>query len=263
MKVRCWRMAPSPQGYVEEEMDLRTDEIAFVMMHCWKVLMGPPEGPPIPPHFYFHGMKGRRRVREVVINKIKPALDAARKAGLTVVHVQSEDVAKKNPEMKQPLLLEKQPPNPFVEDYLPRDVVPGHRKEYYEKVFGKGYEEWAAGLKDEYNDIPEILKPPPSCARSEYLVVGGDQFNRILRALGVGTLVYTGFATNVCLLHSTGGVREMGLECGYRIIVLRDATAGCEFEDTEEDLTATKMAIREIETRIGYTALTDDFIKAC
>jgi hypothetical protein len=50
-------------------------------------------------------------------------------------------------------------------------------------------------------------------------------------------------------------------ERGYNIILIRDATTGIEFHDTVNALTATSMAIREIETKQPWTTTTDEFLK--
>lgn len=50
---------------------------------------------------------------------------------------------------------------------------------------------------------------------------------------------------------------------GYNIILLRDATTGIEAHDTVDDLLMTRMTIREIETKWGWSATSGDFVAAC
>ena len=78
----------------------------------------------------------------------------------------------------------------------------------------------------------------------------------------VSTLVYVGFATNMCLLHRPYGIRQSHV-LGYEILLLRDATTGFEFGNTARGMWATKTAISHIEYQFGQTALTEDFINAC
>ena len=49
---------------------------------------------------------------------------------------------------------------------------------------------------------------------------------------------------------------------GYNNILVRDATTGVEFHDSVQNLMATQMSIREIETKYGWSATTDDLIQA-
>ena len=46
-------------------------------------------------------------------------------------------------------------------------------------------------------------------------------------------------------------------------ILIRDATTGVEFHDTVNNLTATEIAIREIETKYAWSTLTNDVVSAC
>ena len=49
---------------------------------------------------------------------------------------------------------------------------------------------------------------------------------------------------------------------GYNIILLRDATTGIESHDTVDGLLMTKMTIREIETKWGWSTTSEQFAQA-
>ncbi len=49
---------------------------------------------------------------------------------------------------------------------------------------------------------------------------------------------------------------------GYTCIALRDCTTAYEFTDTYDGKWMTRAAIRLLETDLGYTASSDDFIAA-
>ncbi|MCE0764217.1 cysteine hydrolase [Pseudonocardia kujensis] len=49
----------------------------------------------------------------------------------------------------------------------------------------------------------------------------------VLRGLGVDTVVLTGMTTECCVLGTARGA----LECGFRSVVLADATASCDYPD--------------------------------
>ena len=75
-------------------------------------------------------------------------------------------------------------------------------------------------------------------------------------------LIYTGFATNLCILDSPAVMKEMQ-RYGYRCLLLRDCTLAVEFPDTLEDLTHTRVAIRAIEKWVGATVALADFLASC
>lgn len=69
------------------------------------------------------------------------------------------------------------------------------------------------------------------------------------------------FATNWCVIGRDYGMIAM-CNKGYNNILIRDATTGVEFHDTVNDLTATKISIREIETKYAWSTTTADFVAA-
>jgi ureidoacrylate peracid hydrolase len=49
----------------------------------------------------------------------------------------------------------------------------------------------------------------------------------------------------------------------YRVIVLRDCVKTQEYVETEKEGWANWFAIRFIEAHVGYTATSEDFLRAC
>ncbi|MEM2935782.1 MAG: hypothetical protein QW231_01230 [Candidatus Bathyarchaeia archaeon] len=175
------------------------EETAFVELHCWNI--GFPEGPPAPPE-YWVGMgspEDNLRAGDIIVNRIKPAMEAARQAGLPVIHVQPRSVAKKYPQSK----LEWEEEKPRMEEKAP-EPLESYRRKRAEKVHGPGYMEWNGW---ERLDIPNAVKPQPE----DYVVATGGQLDRILRNLGVVNLIYTGFATNLRYVEAWVGYTA-GLE---------------------------------------------------
>ena len=85
----------------------------------------------------------------------------------------------------------------------------------------------------------------------------------LCRRRDIDTLVYAGFMADLCLVNIPGAIREMAGKFGYRCIVLRDCTTAYEFADTVEGGWMTLAAVRLVETGMGYSATSDDFIAAC
>jgi nicotinamidase-related amidase len=238
----------SMPGVTYDEVDLDPRQTAFIELHCWNV--GFSDGPP-PPREYWVDMgsiENHEIGSEIVYNRIKPALDASRAAGLTVFHVQPPNIAEKHPQSRY--MLEPQtPPSPKPE------AIPGYRKARAEKVHGPGYMDWE-GWKA--LDVPKVVYPQPD----ENVIVTGAQFDRILREKGILNLIYTGFATNLCILDSAAAMKEMA-SYGYRCILIRDCTMAVEFQDTVKDLLNTKVATRYIEAWVGSTIALSEYLAAC
>ncbi len=86
--------------------------------------------------------------------------------------------------------------------------------------------------------------------------------HELLAKRGIMHLVYVGFATNWCVTGRDYGIIAMNRR-GYNVILVRDATTGVEFHDTVNDLIATGVTIREIETKYGWSTTTASFRAAC
>jgi nicotinamidase-related amidase len=86
-------------------------------------------------------------------------------------------------------------------------------------------------------------------------------FDAYLKERGIDTLIYMGFATDMCVLGAEGGARPM-LSRGYRCILMRDATVGVETPQTFPDRLATRYGTHLFEWQIGYGTCLDDYIAA-
>jgi len=107
-------------------------------------------------------------------------------------------------------------------------------------------------------DRADVVMPLPG----EPFVYQTTQFDRTLRLHGIENLIYSGSATDMCILRAPGGVEPMA-PYGYRIFLMRDATVGVELPDTFEERIATRWGIAYFEAHYGNTITSEDFIKAC
>jgi nicotinamidase-related amidase len=80
-----------------------------------------------------------------------------------------------------------------------------------------------------------------------------------LRNRGITNLVMVGFDSRICL----GTTAVDAIYRNYRVIVLRDCVRTMEFPDTRDGEWANLMAIRQIETNVGYTSTSAEFLAAC
>ena len=252
LKGRYYRTVPQgAAGYAEEALTLEADRTAFISLHCWDI--GCPGGPGVDAQ-YCVGMGHRATLEaayEIMRDFIRPALEAARAAGLAVYHVQCESIAANYPQWftceADPIAAGPGEPAP--------EALPGHRDDILFRSHGREYMTRSplVGM-----DIAEIVAAAPE----EPVVHQSAQFDRLLRRRGIVNLVYTGFATDMCILNAPGGVGPM-FSLGYRILLIREATLGVEQPDTLEGKVATRWGIRFIETHWGDTIGFDDFIAEC
>ena len=246
---RYYRTIPIDQtGYETEIVELDPKRTALIGMHCWNI--GCEGGPDIDPN-YCVGMGFYESFREadrIMRECIRPAMDAARKAGVLVCHVESPTIGAKRPEAQKDI-------DPPEKSQPIEEVVPGWRKEMEDRFHGRDF-----GKDSPYArmDRAEIVAP----LAGEPFVYQTRQFHRILRRHGIENLIYTGFATDMCILRSPGGIEQMA-PYSYRIFLARDATFGVECPDTFKERLATRWALRYFETHYGDTILIDDFIRAC
>lgn len=247
-----------PEGPQEKLLEKPVRQVGFVAVHCWN--LGEATGPyPIGPHAHCPGAAADwvPTAHEIIAERIKPAMEATRKAGITVFHVAQARYAPRYPSYAE-----------IAEDVGLRDptgpvkfegcVRPRTREEQWHDVLGPRFPGAVWETHADTFDIAEAVRPLPT----EPVVVNGWQLNGLCRTLDIDTLFYVGFMADVCLTNSPGAIREMASKFAYRCVVLRDCTTAYEFPDTHEEQRMTWAAVRMIESGLGYSASSEDFIVA-
>jgi nicotinamidase-related amidase len=250
LPVRFFVGAPAsdPPGLVTEDWTLAVARAVFIELHCWNI--GVPGGIPAPEEFwiYMGSQENHRRAAEIMATVIAPAMEAARRVNMPIVHVQPEVVARRYPNLRARRPLE--PVSSFVT--APR--VENHATRRADRVHGRGYHAWAGW---EQLDVAPPVAPRPR----DVMVSDTQEFHAWLAAHGKDVLFYTGFGADLSLLDAAGGMRAMS-RLGYRCVLLREGTMAVEYHDQEPHL-HTQAAIRHVEAFIGYTASAADFSRAC
>ena len=236
-------------AYETQGVSLDPARTALIGMHCWDI--GCEGGTPIDPAFcvgmgtHVASEEADRIMREC----IRPAMAAAREAGILVCHVESMHIGGKHPEAREDL----DPPRAAASP--PEQVVRGWRQHIVDRSHGKDYPTASPYARMDRAKAAAVLPGEPFVCQT-------GQFDRALRRRGIENLIYTGFATDMCILRSEGGVEAMA-PLGYRIFLMRDATLGIEFPDTFDQRVATQWAIRYFETHYGDTIELADFLRGC
>ena len=87
--------------------------------------------------------------------------------------------------------------------------------------------------------------------------------DNLLSTLGIDTIIYAGYATNICALNKPAGAETMWrVNPSRRFILARDATIGFEMPDTIEGEWLKRAAIWTFEYRYGVSMTVSDFMEA-
>jgi nicotinamidase-related amidase len=240
-------------GLAEEVVELDADATALVALHCWNI--GCPDGPAVDPRFRV-GMgfpETLKAAYEVMRDRIRPAADAARRAGMVVAHVENDSIGRKH------LGLMDTPPTVErgqIEGEIPPPAAAGHRRQIEARGHG---EEFLTQSPYAFMDRVWFLMPEPG----EPFAMDSLQLHRMLNRRGVQNLIYTGFAADMCLLRAPGGVVDMARRYSYRVFVIREATLGVEFPDWLDRRLATEYGLRQVEAEFGDTISWQEWMDQC
>ena len=235
------------ENFIRREIDmtLPLNQTALVLVDLWNI------------HFIESWLE---RAASVTEEKVVPAIQAARKAGMTVIHGPSPEVAAQFPQNNRNPVVTAVTPDPDAPDWPPD----AFRKREGQFAAYAGPRSQPPGIDVHWAELKEQLSIASAVKvlDDDIVISSGPQMHRVLADRGIMHLIYAGFATNWCILGRDYGIRAM-TRYGYNIIMLRDCTAGVEFPDTLEDLMVTEIALREIEQQFGFTASNDDFFGWC
>ena len=225
--------------FVEKTLPIPTEQAAIVLVDVWST------------HYIDSWLN---RATQITQQKIVPLIEAARKTGVTIIHAPSPRVVESHhpenmpKEQTPPQQPQQWPPAEFRGLYRPNEF--GRNKE---PRLDEALARYVTELK-----ISDLTKPLPN----EPIIATGKQLHQELENRKILHVFYAGFATNWCVINRDYGLIATSQK-GYNVILLRDATTGVEFHDSVDQLTATEIAIREIETKYAWSALSTDFNEAC
>ncbi len=248
------------EGWGEHvDIEVPAAETALVPMHVWNIGFSPelPFSPDGRAGGVMKMLEWASRSAPIIRREHPPILEAARGAGIRVIHVASaEHYARNYPGYFAAREIAGREP-----DGLPK--APGHGDirppdDHKEKLlFGEEYArdiDWYA----ERIDFPEPARP----LDDEYVVVTTHQFNEVLRHHGIWNLIYIGFAINWCLWFSPCGMTDMS-RLGYRCNCIEEAVTAVENRESVEGEFNKKQAMWRTSLMFGYIHHADDFIRAC
>ena len=234
LQGRYYRDYPAgqPLGYTTDSLELGLDNTVFLIVDVYGKGFDPDHDLGDAPEFY---SKAVEEHRDIVVNHIKPAKEAAKRLGLPIVYLTN---------YLSPALNEHHEWRNMSMRTLNVDVL----------------ETW-----QEPNDIlafSDVIAPEPGdylIKKQFYSGFFETHLDSLLHSLGARNLVAVGFDSRICL----GTTVTDAMYRSYKVIVLRDCIATSEYEETREGGWANFMALRFIETTVGYTSTAEEWIAAC
>ncbi|WP_283137117.1 cysteine hydrolase family protein [Rhizohabitans arisaemae] len=231
---RYYRLYPSfenPLGHAEEQLELDPARTGFLVVDAYgKGFDDDAENPDLTGIY-----TPDPTIKKIVTEHIVPARDAARQAGLQVV-------------------------------YLTNHLSPGlNDRNTWRNLSQRVCDVDVLDAWQEPNDIlafSDVIAPgqgEPLIRKQMYSGFFETTLDSTLRSRDITDLVVVGFDTRVCL----GNTVTEAMYRGYRVIVLRDCVRTFEYPETREGELANLIAIRYIESNVGYTATSTEFAAAC
>jgi nicotinamidase-related amidase len=231
---RYYRTFPmgSPLGYTEEELCLDPTRTVFLIVDVYgRGFDGDLDSVDVPELY----RKCTQDYANVVVDHIAPAKRAAKQAGLRIV---------------------------YLENYLsPGLTQESEWRNLSLRVHGID----VLGAWREPNNIlsySEIITPEPGDVVIRKQLASGffeTHLDSLLRSWQTYNLVTVGFDSRVCLAMTVMDAMYRN----YRVIVLRDAIGTIEEPETADQGVATFLAVRWLETQVGYTSTTQQWAEAC
>ena len=253
LKTRYYRALPADAaGHEEQILELSLDEVAIVGLHCWNI--GLPDGPPIDPNFVAGcgWPEAQTESGRIMVEVIRPAMDIARDVRMAVCHIEPDEFDQYYPQVPSRRSPEHDEHRKSLRRRTDRWAV--QRSGEMEMIDARSGGENAADSPTSRMKRAEVVSP----IGDEPLVFYTTQLDDYLQDRGVTTIIYTGFATDMCIINSEGGGAPM-VKAGYRCILMRDATIGVETPDTFPERLATRYGIHRFEISVGYSTTFEDF----
>lgn len=192
------------------------------------------------------------RAEQIIQQRLRPLVDAARAAKLPIVHAPSPPHAKDHPQWLQ--LPGWDEPSWPEDDWPPAEF----RQRRGEFAAYKLPEE-PRDAEREAHRASKTIHPDIQPAEGEPVIATGRELHDWCRQQGILFLLFAGFNTNACILHRDYGTIDMDRR-GYTVAIVRDCTTGMESASTQQGLQQTNNAILLSEMFGRYSVSSDEII---
>ena len=244
LKAQYYRALPIDQpGREAVELDIDVARTALIGMHCWNI--GCPDGPDVNVD-YCVGMGWPQSTDEaarIMADVIRPSMDLARRVGMAICHVETDWMDGQYPDL---------------DSRRDRKTTTPIRKHEQQRILDRAHgPNYLADSPLRDMKRAEIVAP----VGDEPMFFYTDNLDAYLTERNIDTLIYMGFATDMCILGAEGGARPM-LSRGYRCVLMRDATVGVETPESFPERLSTRYGIHLFEWSVGYSTTYSEFVSA-
>ncbi len=238
-------------GWLRHPVDLSLERTALVVMHAWDC--GTREQYP----GWYRTVEYIPRSTAICRDIFPPLLNAAREAGMPVVHVVGGGTYYQTcPGYLRAVKLAGPPPPPV--EGAPSDAAIQELRQLKQRLSHPGdhnQADIAAGFAN--LDFGVNARP-----RDDELVApDAHHLNACCRHLGVTHLIYIGFAINWCLVMSPGGMVDMQ-RLGYLCSTIREATTAVENRESARTEAHKEEALWRVAIHSGLVFDLPDFLTA-
>jgi nicotinamidase-related amidase len=246
-------------GWTTRLLEVPLEKSALVSMHVWNPGLDPriPAGPDSPYAGWFRVVEYLPRAIKITREVFPPLLAAARAAGLTVIHVGSDEgYTSRFPEYQRIKEQVGRESRPAAEGAVEDPLRAQWARERHRQYTGEhNIEPIRAGFQ--HLDFAPQAMP----LDGEPVVIDSRQLNAVCRERGIWHLIYIGFALNWCLLVSPGGMIDMS-RLGYHCSTIRQATTAVENRESCSQELAKELALWRIALMFGYVFDLDPLLEA-
>jgi nicotinamidase-related amidase len=240
-------------GWEAETRDLDLDKTALLLMHLPDAGLTPDSewGPDCPRPDLLGTVEWVPRTVDMIRNRLPKLVEAARAAGLQVVHVHTRAEYQTGPCWERSVAEAGDPPPEEIDKIDDEGLLAAHKKDVFQLAARpEGSPEHTWGM-------PEVLMP-----QGDDLIAGETwRLHRLMKARGINHLIYCGWALNWCLWFSSGGMCDMNRH-GYLCSAVRGGCVAIENKasaDTEANL---EYACWKTSTMFGYVFELDELAEA-
>jgi nicotinamidase-related amidase len=211
------------------------------------------------------------RTAEITRTRIAPAVAAARRAGVVLVHAPSPAQARRYPQWHRYATEDDERAPETGDTWLGVPATGADGGEWPPRAFRRREGEYAQFRRPQSSLMARVaaerrerrIDPAVEPDPDDFVVATGNQLHQLCAGRGILHLFYAGFAANVCIPLKDYGVRAFHAR-GYNVVLLRDCTTAIEGHDTIADLAGTRQAIRELEMAGVVSTITSAaFIRTC
>jgi nicotinamidase-related amidase len=255
VKTRYYRLFPSDRylGYAYEDFEADFDRSAFLVVDVYGLGFHPDDPIPIYRQEERHEkdrpalawLGSAEHEDRIVRTALLPALEAARKIGMTVIYLNNSapKIGLRFSEFGK--VLERQLNTDMERMFAEDDIDP---KEYH---YGDS----------DHVKISKLLHPRENeyfIRKHVYSGFVGTRLDLLLRYLDIKNLFAVGFSADACLMTTVIDA----LWHDYKVILLRDCTLANDFPEEQAELLGTKRMVKMMEALYCVTITSQEFIEA-